>query len=372
MSRPFNSVAMVALLTAACMLPAVANAQTTSTTESQESVSAVPAGFAPSSTSWPSADRGWVLGIAPCPTGSCPVLLHTTDGGASWKPQPAPPVHVGPSQLRVRVSFADGNDGFVTNGHQVFATHDGARSWREVSLPDTPGTPTIRGLETNSDHAYAIVATGTGDAARTRLYSSDLERNSWHPVPNVAIDGHGGWDVAAAGDAGEVALGQVYRSSRYWTSSDGTAWQQAPAPCPTSATTRLDDSGTLPLVFALCSSNPQRGHMRKQLALSMRGLPFTFLGPAPYPGITTGFAVASPTTIAVSATGGGQSLLFMTFDGGQTWETVLVRSGAGFRDLDFQDARHGVTVVHAPNSAAGVYRTEDGGHTWYRLPVGKP
>lgn len=61
----------------------------------------------------------------------------------------------------------------------------------------------------------------------------------------------------------------------------------------------------------------------------------------------------------------------MTFDGGQTWNTVLTLPGGGCRDLDFQDQLHGAAMLHAADSAAAVYRTEDGGHIWYRLQLGK-
>lgn len=111
---------------------------------------AAPAGFTPSSTSWPSAARGWVLGFAPCRSGSCPVLLRTDDGGESWARRPAPPVEAAPTQERVRVSFANEGDGLVTNGHQLFATHDAAGTWQPVRLPDATQPVSIRTLETSS------------------------------------------------------------------------------------------------------------------------------------------------------------------------------------------------------------------------------
>src|SRR5690242_16725626 len=44
----------------------------------------VPSGFASQSTTWLDAQRGFLLGAAPCGTHTCTYALGTTDGGTTW------------------------------------------------------------------------------------------------------------------------------------------------------------------------------------------------------------------------------------------------------------------------------------------------
>ena len=97
---------------------------------------AAPPGFVPSSTSWTSAQKGWVLGFAPCSQGQCASLLRTFDGGRHWLRSEAPPVQPSPEHDLVRVRFANDLDGLVTDGHRLYASHTAGQFWRQVPLPE--------------------------------------------------------------------------------------------------------------------------------------------------------------------------------------------------------------------------------------------
>ena len=82
-------------------------------------------GVVPASTSWVSADRGWVLGLDTlCQTAKCPQLVRTLDGGASWTRVKTPALSI-PETDRLRVVFVNDATGMVTDGEQLFVTSNG-------------------------------------------------------------------------------------------------------------------------------------------------------------------------------------------------------------------------------------------------------
>jgi photosystem II stability/assembly factor-like uncharacterized protein len=328
----------------------------------------IPAGFAPASTSWTSPDRGWVLGFVPCRAGSCPTLVSTSDGGQTWQEHTAP--RVSSTVDETRVHFANDLDGWATDGQVLMATHDGAATWRRVRLPGAVGSVNISKLASTDQYTYAIVTYGAGSAATTQLYTSPLGGDVWSPVAGVAVPGRGGWDIATRGSAADVALGVVHESTRLWSAADGRSWTDIQPLCSIDAAVRL--SSTRPAYLqGLCSSNPGRGFMDKLLVESVDGGAPVVLGQAPAVGITTGFATTSSGTAVVVGVGEGATWLHASFDNGATWETPLMLPvDLPMLDLSFQDATHGVVVWGGPKwSAAVVYRTTDGGHTWSQLTL---
>lgn len=327
----------------------------------------VPTGFAPTSTSWTSAQRGWVLGFAPCPEGSCPALVHTTDGGGTWIAAAAPPVSESPTGEHIRVFFASDRDGLVTDGHQLFATDDSAASWHPVPL-GVDGPVGIVDLGADASTQYAVVSSGTEQDARTALLAAPLGTDQWQPVPGVSLPGQGGFgDVEGTGDRAAVSLGIVHESTGYWTRT-GQEWRRQRPPCDSDAVTRLDDPANA--VVALCASNPGIGFQIKELRISVLGGPFLPGGRAPDAGITTWFGASSPTTATAAAEGGGTSILHSTENGGLTWRQPLTLDSGPYRDLAFQDERHGVLLWGGPPFNEGrVYVTTDSGRSWNPLPL---
>lgn len=327
--------------------------------------SGVPPGFVPSSTSWTSQDRGWVLGVAPCATGTCPAMVRTWDGGATWWPSGTPDVRVPLDNKRIRVHFANGRDGMVTDGSRLFATHTAGLLWRRVDLSRAGTDLGIAALASDERSLYAVVASDSG----TRLFSSPRHVDRWRPVSDVELPDRGAGDVVAHGDTVYVALSAVHRSHGYWVGSGGR-WHGTAPPCGIHAD---PDLGLAPgqAVYALCTYNPGMGYAFKDVWRSASGERFTLVGSAPDRGITTGFAAASPSTVAVTATGGGTALLHRGVRRGADWHTPFVLGGAPMYDLHFTDERHGALVHGGPQwDVAGVYLTSDGAATWTPVDLG--
>ncbi|WP_148256682.1 WD40/YVTN/BNR-like repeat-containing protein [Kribbella flavida] len=98
-----------------------------------------------------------------------------------------------------------------------------------------------------------------------------------------------------------------------------------------------------------------------------QGANYELQGPAPQKGITSGFAVPSEQTVAVSASAADQCVVYLTFDGGANWEeTLTVTDGAPASNLTFTDANHG-SVTCGWDENAMTYYTEDAGRTWMKM-----
>jgi hypothetical protein len=319
-----------------------------------------PPGFVPSSTSWTSARDGWVLGFAPCARGQCASLVRTFDGGRHWLPVPAPPVQVSPEHDQVRVHFANAIDGLVTDGHLLYASHTAGAFWRQVPLPDGV---LVGAIASNDRFSYAILSGPDG----TRLFSSPVHASRWAPVPGVALPEAGGGAVVARGSSAFVALTAIFRSTGYWSTVDGRSWQPGQPPCTADAQPTLGLASDRAL-FAMCSHDPGRGFMAKDLQRAEPDGSFSFVSSAPEAGITTGFDAASRSTVAVAAVGAGAAFVHRGTEGGTTWDTPFVGEETPIFDLAFTDALHGTMMWGGPGwSGAIVYRTTDGAATWTPL-----
>lgn len=320
-------------------------------------------GFIASSTSWTSAQRGWVLGFEPCPDGRCPALVRTVDGGRTWRRSAVPDVRMPEDNRRVRVHFANDRVGVITDGTDLYVTRTWGLFWRPVEFAGAGPSPVVGALADNGRSLFAVVASDTG----TRLFTSRLGR--WQAVPGVTLPGRATGDVVAEGRNADVALTAVHRSHGHWTRAGGGEWRGVEPPCPVSADADLGLAEGM--VFALCSRNPGMGDIEKRVERRTSTGGFEPVGRAPDLGITTGFAAASPSVLVVSATGRGAGLVHRSVDGGQTWATPLVVPGGPLGDLHFTDARHGVLLWGRPDLGnSTVYRTQDGGATWTPLTFG--
>lgn len=320
---------------------------------------AVPPDLVPSSTSWTSAYNGWVLGFSPCSKAECARLLHTVDGGRSWISAPAPPVRQTPEHDQVRVRFGNELDAVITDGHRMYATHSAGQRWQRVALPEAR----IGEIAFNDRFAYAILS----DASGTRLYSAPVHGNRWAPVPGIQLPETGGGDIVARGTSAFVALNAIFQAHGYWSTEDGQTWQPSEPPCPVNAQPRLGLSRDRAL-FALCSSDPGRGFMAKDLRRVDPDGAFGSVAVAPPEGITTGFAAASGDTVAIASVGAGAAFVHRGTVGGTVWATPFTGTEVPLFDLAFTDARHATLVSGGPGwGSAVVYRSTDGAATWTPL-----
>jgi hypothetical protein len=277
-----------------------------------------------------------------------------------------PPLRLISVDRRVRVHFANDRDGMITDGQTVYATHTGGRLWRRVDLPGTGPSWEIGALASNDRALYAIVISDTG----TRLFDTPLGVNLWAPVPGVELTGRGGGTVVAHGSSVYVALNVIHDSISYWASTNGRTWRVADPPCPTDGNPELALAAD-ETVFALCSSNPGTGFMAKDLMKSVSAGPFTPVSQAPEAGITTGFAAASSSTVAIAAIGAGAAWLHRGTQAAMLWDTPFITDELPFADLAFTSDRNGILVWGGPLwGEAKVYRTHDGAATWTELTLG--
>ena len=74
-------------------------------------------------------------------------LYVTADGGATWTPRKLPTL---PSQGEV--NFTDANDDWMTDGKQVYSTHDGGQSWVSVGQLPISGDNLVGGVDFVDTH----------------------------------------------------------------------------------------------------------------------------------------------------------------------------------------------------------------------------
>ncbi|WP_030473040.1 hypothetical protein [Lentzea aerocolonigenes] len=200
-------------------------------------------GVVPASTSWTSADRGWVLGLDTlCQTAKCPQLVRTLDGGSSWTRVKTPALAV-PEADRLRVLFANDAAGLVTDGEQLFVTSNGGTRWEPSGIKGTVGA-----LGFDDSGFLAVIY----DGKSSRLFHRELWFGTWQPVPGVEVTGQAFGSIAP----GQVSLARFGEENRYWTRSPA-GWLEEPAPCDVFAATRLGTVGTDR--YALCSFDPGWG-----------------------------------------------------------------------------------------------------------------
>ncbi|MEV0066640.1 MULTISPECIES: hypothetical protein [unclassified Amycolatopsis] len=335
-------------------------------------VSAVPAGFAPASTSWTGPEHGFVLGYTDCgEPGWCPVLLETTDGGAHWRRLGAPPMSLPDNHNHVRLVAASAQHLYVTDGSRILATRDGGRHWFTV-LVAGGGQRYVSVLAETGGRIFAVV-TSNSYGNTTSVYSGLAGAPVLAPLPGFEVTGGITYGDLATGGGLQIALGADYRTEEYWTSRDGVVFTPASPPCPSGTAASLGGvrAGQ---VIALCSSSPgspQPGSSERRMWRAPKlGGTFSGTADAPAVGITQGFSAATADTATVAAEGGGDGFLHHTTDGGRTWTTtVLSDRGVGLSDLAFVGDGVGVVVDGLPDAESGsaVYRTTDTGRTWVEL-----
>jgi hypothetical protein len=342
------------------------------------------ASFVAQAVSFVTENQGFVLGLAPCPSGACTAVRHTVDRGQTWGPVAAPPVTIGlPYNGGVAgLHFADRLDGWAY-GSTLWATHDGAASWHEVYLGGQ-----IMTVASGAGVAYALVvvcsASCTGGSPAVALYRSPAADDDWTRVPGLAL----------AGDAGLVVEGAtvfVLDATQILSSPNGVDFEPLPIPCVPDG----DDSGPFALtalaasepsdVALACTGGAAAGSVGKELFISHDGGHTDQRVPdPPFGGDFTALAMPGPTTVLLSAASGA-SEVYRTASPDTAWTTPLSfgDGGAGLNDLQFVDPSDGA-LIHGSAALAllsagdtqveaglgSLYLTDDGGSTWFPVAIG--
>lgn len=334
----------------------------------------VPHGFTADSTSWTSADDGWVHGFTDgCTTSDCARLKSTDDGGATWTARNPPPFHLPSRSDGVRISAAPGDAAlYATTGRRLDVTYDSGDTWRKVRLVGVEGQEQVGDIATTRHRVYAVVGQGDLDSGRTDLYSARLDHHRWKPVDGVTVNGNGvnvdgGWDVAAHDRNVAVSLGRIFVSSAFWTSSDGRTFTEQDPPCTNEQVTAIG-AVSADRVAVLCSYNPGMGSQFKDLYAATGGGAFQKVGSAPTLGLSEDYVSLAPGEDVITAVSGA-SILYRSTESGWT-NPLFIPDGVPFFDLQFPDADHGYVVWGGPKFGQGkLYSSSDAGVTWAPLKV---
>lgn len=335
-----------------------------------------------------SARTGWLLGVTGCHPNRCRrlVLRKTTDHGRHWFPAPAPPApFAAPGRTPApgavgSLRFADGRDGWAY-GPGLWSTHDGGRTWHELSLNGRP----VRSLEAADGRVLAAVtgcAAGRQNCYRFRVYSSPVTRDRWRRVPGA----YGTWSGYATATAPQLTLaggtGLVTAATANQRTpllltgpENGSApWHRLAVPCPQfGQSMHVAATPTLGLAIT-CASEPGAGEQLKQAFFSPDdGRTWRRLTDPPSGGYLDAVSVTPAGTILLS---GGRSDVYASWDGGLTWHGTARSSASMERAYQGGDSliaamttdTQGFTL-QADNSMGSIWFSYDDAHTWHKVTV---
>jgi hypothetical protein len=343
----------------------------------------VPAGFQAVSVTFASPDLGWVLGTAPCAAQSCTSIVRTSDGGHTWIGIPAPrtptiggglaaeaQVGTGVSALR----FADPQNGWAF-GPDLWATHDGGATWQRLSIPGASSAPVVA-LEASAGSVSAVLF----DQSVVRVASSPVGTDNWRlstttvsigagPVPSaqLVLSGSSGWLV----EVDRTVVGGARLVNGAWV-----AWT---APCASVVGPAVLAASSPTELVVACDvglwSTPQGEH----LYVSHDG-GTTFMQTGALVPLDGAAEIASPGagSVFVAGTASQGSAIVGSFDGGRTWQTVLITGQPGtpaalFTYLGFTSSTQGVAITASGTGTGNgqnvgtLLMTRDGGRTWSKV-----
>ncbi len=189
-------------------------------------------GFLVQSVDFVTADVGFVLGYVRCGKEIFFALRRTLDRGASWLPLPTPPFNVGVPGDRApfELHFANTLDGWAF-GATVWATDDGAKSWRPVNL----GGPVIA-MTSGAGEAYAAVQPCRPSSVTCnstgQLWHSSVRTGRWAELQGApaGLDVEGD-QFSLVAEGRTVFLAGAYPHPELFVSTDGLHFSSLPIPC---------------------------------------------------------------------------------------------------------------------------------------------
>ena len=346
----------------------------------------VPAGFQAVSATFASPDLGWALGSGPCATGSCAAILRTSDGGRTWESIPAPgtPISQGPVQPGSTpgvsgLRFADPLDGWAF-GPDLWATHDGGATWHRVTVQGMASAPVVA-LEASAGSVHAVFYQTTTQVA-VRIATSPVGRDAWTLSPTQVPIGAGPvpqTQLVLSGASGWVL--QVDRTVVGGARLVNGAWIAWTPPCATVMGPAVLAASSATELVAACDGGiwgtpPSAGQQGEHLYASHDG-GATFAQTGTAVPLNGAAAVASPAagSVLVAGTTAQAAAVAGSFDGGQTWQTVLQSGQPGgqaavFTYLGFTTSTQGVALTESGagtgngQNVGTLYMTRDGGRTW--------
>ena len=334
---------------------------------------AVPAGFRPSSVTFVGYQGGYlgaVLGQAPCGGRSCTAIAGTTTYGGRWAAVGAPPARpAAVSQIR----FADPASGWAY-GPALYATHDGGLHWaRAAGVTGRVVDLAAVGGRVLAVAATACGGTGPGTAAgctRFALYSAAASGGPFARALSLPAGTRvfaGGLQLAR--DRGYL----ITNGGLYSGQLSGAGWAPVAAGAGSTGPACLA-AGSAPGPWLLAPGAGRTLYLAcgagRRLTLyesADGGSGWQAHGAIPATGTATSLAVSPAGTLVLATTDG----LYYLSPGARTWRPAAGGSTAGvaFRYVGMTSSRLGVAV---PGPATRqLFVTRDGGRTWQASPVSR-
>ena len=330
------------------------------------------AGLRPTSVTLVGTEVGAVIGQAPCAEGTCTAAAQTSDYGTVWTRLGAPDAgpangSSGVSQIRFNVDRTDG----WAYGPGLYATHNGGRTWRQLSMPGR-----VIDLSTVGGMAFAVVGTCTGGGATFAahctsfaLYRTAIGSNAWSAVPGAAAAGAavpGGLQLTSQGGyllaggrlfSGPVTAGAWHQVRPEAASAPGCL---SGAAQPASGPALLAPEGSV--LYLACGSGS--GLTLYQSADG--GGSWQRTGPIAVQGTATSLAAISGGNIVLATTTG----IFYSADG-TTWHRAALSGTVppgGFAFVGLTTAQQGVAITSGTGGGR-LFVTMNGGRSWRYRPV---
>lgn len=322
-----------------------------------------PAGSLAESISFVSINEAWVLAKA----GTITAVLHTTDRGTHWSEVGTIPAAIGSVTGDIhKIRFANPSDGWAFDP-ALYATTNGGATWHAVTMPGQ-----VSGLEASNGTAWAVVDPCNGAASCTApstLQKASAGSDSWTAVSGVSLPS---MSIASAEIAPRGQSVYVLDGTSFIHSAGGTSFAPLAVPCLAGFGISAFAASTASDLGVLCSGDAGAGSSTKDVFVSTNsGASYTQIAQAPRGGQASAMAAGSPTTFAIAAASGA-SWIYVTSGPDTNWSQPLDfgDGGAGWADLGFTDATHGV-VIHGPSPVGPgvVYLTDNGGASWFTVTL---
>jgi len=329
-----------------------------------------------------SADQGWLLG-AGCESdnGNCqrwPILLRITrDGGQNWSALPAPLAFTSYSSpptetLRVsRVLFCSETDGWLY-GPSAFSTYDGGHTWTKTQSD-------ILALALTGDTLWAIQA--SADGAWSVFTSTDHGRTWQKPVNQPQWLGSAPQLVALDKQQAWVLANNDFTWYLWKTTDGGATWVQLPNTATSYPVVRVLQVTPDGKLWLFSADQPATATQNKALYSSSDGgttwqvvatPPSDSQTPCKLPSIGH---LSTPKEVAVVPNGSlfialGRYTLLRSQNAGCDWTEAVPLAQANLGDATISS----VTFVDnlngwAPAPPNRLFITTDGGLTWQMVTV---
>lgn len=322
--------------------------------------------FTATSISFPSPSIGFIAGNLIGTAAATGALYTTTTSGLSWTLRSTPCAFNGPNAQAI--SFLGAGQGFLMCGGTTgageqpkvfYATQDGARSWSMVSAAEggvaaPSGLPLSGYIQSmfflSSQTGFigldrgGIYMTRDGGTVWQAVFGSPLPTASGQAFSVGFSDAEHGWLLAGDGPP------------LYTTDDGGLTWQLVYPP--------LSPSTAISFLSTQVGYAAGWTYDNATVLRTMDGgSTWTATGDAPVS--LSALEVLGPSELVAL----GQADLYVSLDGGRTWQVEPFARGWYPAALGMASAQSGWVIGYSPSTGRQLFFTQDAGMSWQSLPT---